>query len=392
MKKYLTIILLSLSLTVQASDIKLLQPTLFERITEKVQLCTWHITCYFKPTLGSTITTIQGTDTVSASRPVINTNFANLNSDKLESGNTAASLTINTLTANNLTTDRFVATSTASSTVKNLNIYGGLAIGRTSTTTIRGDTATSTFSNGISLLSGCFLALDGTCLANSSGGITSLNGLSGATQTFTTSNGLLSIESSGTTHNFNGSSSPTFFTVNATSTTATSTISKIKLTQSGTGIEFSDGTIQVTKAVTAASGITSIQSNATTTSPGFIGNMVITHNLGRTPIFFEIIAIGGCNGSGNTVLSCQSQGTATTTTNAYYITNSWNCPAQLCDFENQAGFGNGTTTIVNLRNTSSDQQMVGNLTAMDDTTFTINVTRNDTGGVHGQRRILWKIY
>ena len=40
-------------------------------------------------TFGSTITTIQGSDTLSASRSVINTNFANLNSDKIENSTTS---------------------------------------------------------------------------------------------------------------------------------------------------------------------------------------------------------------------------------------------------------------------------------------------------------------
>lgn len=44
--------------------------------------------------LGATISTILGTDTLSSSRAVINTNFANLNSDKFETtGTTLASLT-----------------------------------------------------------------------------------------------------------------------------------------------------------------------------------------------------------------------------------------------------------------------------------------------------------
>lgn len=37
--------------------------------------------------LGATITTIQGSDTLKDSRAVINTNFSNLNTDKLETGN-----------------------------------------------------------------------------------------------------------------------------------------------------------------------------------------------------------------------------------------------------------------------------------------------------------------
>lgn len=52
-------------------------------------------------TFGSTITTINGSDTLSSSRSVINTNFSNLNTDKLESGSTASTLTIGTLTLTN---------------------------------------------------------------------------------------------------------------------------------------------------------------------------------------------------------------------------------------------------------------------------------------------------
>lgn len=53
---------------------------------------------FSQPKLGSTITTILGTDTLSASRATINTNFSNLNTDKLQSGDTASTLTITTLT------------------------------------------------------------------------------------------------------------------------------------------------------------------------------------------------------------------------------------------------------------------------------------------------------
>lgn len=44
--------------------------------------------------LGSTITTINGSDTLSNSRATINTNFSNLNTDKLESGSSALALSI----------------------------------------------------------------------------------------------------------------------------------------------------------------------------------------------------------------------------------------------------------------------------------------------------------
>src|SRR3990167_8318012 len=68
--------------------------------------------------LGSTITTIAGSDTLSASRTVINTNFSNLNTDKLESGNTAASLTITTLTNSTFTSgSQTLGTPTATSSL-----------------------------------------------------------------------------------------------------------------------------------------------------------------------------------------------------------------------------------------------------------------------------------
>ena len=58
---------------------------------------------FSQPKLGSTITTILGTDTLSASRTTINTNFSNLNTDKLQSGDTASTLTITTGTIGTLT-------------------------------------------------------------------------------------------------------------------------------------------------------------------------------------------------------------------------------------------------------------------------------------------------
>ena len=53
-------------------------------------------------TFGSTLTTIQASDTVkSALLTITNTNFSTLNTDKLESGSTASTLTIGTLTLTN---------------------------------------------------------------------------------------------------------------------------------------------------------------------------------------------------------------------------------------------------------------------------------------------------
>lgn len=72
---------------------------------------------------------------------------------------------------------------------------GTLAVGGSSTTTVSG-VATSTFSKGINLSTGCF-AIRGTCILNAA--ITSLNGLVGAVQTFVNDTNV-TITSSGTTH------------------------------------------------------------------------------------------------------------------------------------------------------------------------------------------------
>ncbi|MDO8521379.1 MAG: hypothetical protein Q7S52_04645 [bacterium] len=68
--------------------------------------------------------------------------------------------------------------------------------------------ATSTFSGGIALTSGCF-SVAGTCISSGGGsGITSLNGLSASSQTFATgsdTNLLLNVSSSGSLHTFTSS-------------------------------------------------------------------------------------------------------------------------------------------------------------------------------------------
>lgn len=96
--------------------------------------------------LGSTVTTISSTDIISNFPTVFNTDINNLNTDKLESGSTAALLTVTGLTTSGITQSGS-ATSTFAGGISTLRIDGS---------------ATSTF-NGIQLTSGCLL-YKGSCL------------------------------------------------------------------------------------------------------------------------------------------------------------------------------------------------------------------------------------
>lgn len=122
---------------------------------------------------GSTITTINGTDTLSSSRAVINTNFSNLNTDKLQTGSSAASLTVTTLTGTNFTTNGITQNTTATST-----FTGGIStLGVNSTNGINVGTGTSTFANGISITGGC-LFFNSVCLTATA--VTSVSNQDGA--------------------------------------------------------------------------------------------------------------------------------------------------------------------------------------------------------------------
>src|SRR3990167_11418486 len=101
-------------------------------------------------------------------------------------------------------TQRFADIYVNNASTTNLTAFGRLLVGGTATSTIRGDSATSTFSWDISIPANHCFQINGTCLTT--GGITSLNGLTGATQTFT-ANGPLPISLARAEHAFKASSS-----------------------------------------------------------------------------------------------------------------------------------------------------------------------------------------
>ena len=176
----------------------------------------------------------------------------------------------------------------------NLTAFGRLLVGGTATTTIYGDSATSTFSGGITLSGGCFKDLSGSCLS-SSAGITSLNGLTGATQTFA-NNGYLDITSAGTIHTFNGTTSPFFGTLTASSTIRFSSLASGQLNSNG-GLIYSGATTTFNSPLAYSAGAVSCSTCVVTVT----GSGNIASSGGTSPnITFTgtlPIANGGTNAS-----------------------------------------------------------------------------------------------
>lgn len=154
----------------------------------------------------------------------------------------------------------------ASTTVQGFTATGSISVQGLATSSFRG--------NGINIGSGCF-AVNDVCVSGSgASGITSLNGLSGASQTFASANGLnnsLLISSSGTTHTFALSDgvNPNFNTLFASSTSATSTIGMLRTNNLTVGGYFDVGLIHST-------------SSATSTFAGGVSTAGLSSSLGFT--------------------------------------------------------------------------------------------------------------
>jgi hypothetical protein len=175
MKKIFIILLLSFSLTANAVELQTIQlkPTLWE----KISTCKWHISCYFQKNLGTTLSTITGTETVSyALKTTVNNNFTALNAGKIE---------VSTTTLPLITTLAGLTSANALTSAANLATVGTITTGvwNASTLTVsKGGTGSTTLSanqvllgNGTTQLgvvagfgtSGQFLTSNGTAAAPS---------------------------------------------------------------------------------------------------------------------------------------------------------------------------------------------------------------------------------
>lgn len=214
-------------------------------VIANVPISYFNLTKYFvKNKLGSTVTALSSTDILSDFPNLFNTTINTLNTDKLENNSYTSRLTIGSTTIGTLITGFITSTSTATST-----FAGGLTmVGMSSTKGINVTTGTSTFANGLNITGGC-IYFNSTCL-----GATTVTSVSNSDTTLTISpttgnvvaslnlgksnvwSAIQSFGYSGTTTASGGFyaslvSAPYF---NATSTTATSSLTALRVSGTAT--------------------------------------------------------------------------------------------------------------------------------------------------------------
>lgn len=275
MKKLLILFLFLISLTANASDIQTIKikDGFLSRVFSKISYCKINPVCYFREKLGSTITTITGTETVSyALKTTANNNFTALNNGKIENSTTTLPL-ITTLSG--LTSAASLATvGTITS-----GVWSGTAI-----LTAKGGTGSTT------------LAANQVLLGNGTGNIGIVSGL-GTTGQLLTSNGAGSAptwqtSAVDTTLNYNWTG--TYFgakNLNASSTVA----NPIKL--NGLSIDFPNSLPATTSTMKInESGNVSFGFSATSTK--YTNSGIWTKSTKAVMVHIQLWAAGGSGGRG----------------------------------------------------------------------------------------------
>lgn len=303
---------------------------------------------------ASTITTINGSDTVSGSRTTINTNFSNLNTDKLEATNINTFTVLQKLYGNASTTGLSANyASIGGSATTTFNMNGTIIIGTTTAGTLK-VTSTGLIYSSSSAGNGTVTSVT----ASTPNSTLTLGGTNPVTTSGTISFDINLAHSNIFTalQQFNGNASTTVLSVSQTGS-ATTTILSNATSTFATGINISGGCFAIANSCIGGSGgggtVTSI-----TAGNGLTGGVITTSGT---------IALS--------TVSLANGGTATTTggvTNGieYYngtaLTNSYN---MLFDGTN---LGIGTSTPGSILS-------VGNTNGINFSTATS--TFNSTGGI-----------
>lgn len=393
MKKYLIISLLAISLNAQASEIRLLQPTLWDKAVSAVLSIQARINGYFTHNLGSTITTINGTDQISASRTTINTNFTNLNNSKIESSTTSVQ-SITTLS--NLSIVGTITSGTWNGSVLTTQ-YGGLGVSTTTAWTVLLGSGT----NGhVATTSG-----------GTSGQFLTHQGNSPPIWTTASFNSTIDYSLSGRWNFTNTVSASTSINIASTSPASgvnlavnggalisgTTTLSKLVIASSTAQINGLNTTWPSSQSTTSVlvndgNGILSYQKitegSATTTKKGFVGLMVIPHSLGRVPTMLKVTAQSYVDITGTQEFA-MSTVVATSTGGASQNGLAVNYRAGLIAIPTALVANN---EIISLRRSDDAETFAASLQSWNSTSFTLNITTNTNATQEGLRMIMWELW
>lgn len=131
---------------------------------------------------------------------------------------------------------------------------------------------------------------------------------------------------------------------------------------------------------------------ASSTNPGFTGELTYSHSLGRVPTFIEIYAIRQVDNAGTAEMA-HSWGMATTSALSRSISDTIRAAATIAYDNNCSGVGGCASgnSIIYMEDTSNTADLEVTLNGWTSTAFTLNWVTNTSGGANGATRIIWKI-
>jgi len=380
MKKLFVLFFIFFALNIQAVTIYPIpeEQGFFSRAFSAIKECKWHISCYFESRLGVTITTINATDTIKDSRPVINTNFSNLNNGKIENS-TSSVAAITTLS--NLVSVGTITTGTWSADVIAVNKNGTGTTSPSKYQVLLGNGSSGVTVASSTGSSGQFLTSNG-------------SGVYPSWQTSTVNQGdnyTWTGQHIFTTQNVGiGTTSPvSALAITGTTTTSNLVVASSTITINNLTYKFSSTQPSATSTLlnNGNGGVTwgfmPMATGATTTKSGFTLTQNIPHGLGRTPSMVEInlltvVDLGGADES------CISICTATSTASTFMRSQTRGDTAMTTVSTN--------SVIAKCDDSGGATSVSVTLATLDATNIGLTWGTNATGGVEDNREVIWKAW